>query len=122
MSRKTNVRPRHLPKTSEYAVRLEITVTRIVTGTVMAMEVVSEFEHASCLETRREQLLVVAERQLRRGRQDRPPPGLLEGAIGTQRDDRDPNRGHEPENCDRREDDVDQTMRDGRTRKPCFFG
>ena len=43
MSRNTRVRPRHLPKTSEYAVRLEITVTRIVTGTVIAIEVVSEF-------------------------------------------------------------------------------
>ena len=42
MRRNTTVRPRHRPNTNAYAVKLEITVTRTVTGIVMASDVVNE--------------------------------------------------------------------------------
>ena len=67
MRRNTSVRPRHLPNTSEYAVRLEITVTRIVTGTVMAIDVVglSYREAARALRVREATITT----RLHRGRQ-----------------------------------------------------
>ena len=88
--RKSALRPRHLPNTMEYAVRLEIAVTRIVAGTLISMEVLSASSTAPGRQSRGdpspqccgrppgEELLVVLERELRGGGEHFPPPRHLE--------------------------------------------